>query len=313
MKKLFSMCLFFFLLGDLWAELPKYSKILGVNGDINSVGSDTLNNLVALWSEDFRKIYPGVIIQIEGKGSSTAPPALIEGVSNLAPMSRAMKKEEEEKFEKKHGFFPVRVIVALDALAIFVHKDNPIKTLSLPEVDAIFSSTRKGRYPADITRWEDLKLDGRWINRFVSLYGRNSASGTYAYFKKTALFKGDYKKHVKEQPGSASVVLGIAEDKYGIGYSGIGYNTSETKIVPLSKKLNGKAFEANYNNVLSGKYPLARALYVYFIKEPNTPLKLVIKEFLKFILSERGQEIVVKDGYLPLTKEIIKQQTLLLE
>jgi phosphate transport system substrate-binding protein len=294
-------------------NLSDYVKVQGVAGNLNSVGSDTLNNMMTFWAEGFRKKYPNVNIQIEGKGSSTAPPALIEGTSQVGPMSRKMKKKEEQKFEAKFGYKPTAIGVALDSLAVFINKDNPINGLSLQQVDALFSKNRKGGAAEDVTTWGQLGLNGEWANKPVSLYGRNSASGTYGYFKKKALFKGDYKDTVKEQPGSASVVLGVTEDKGGVGYSGIGYKTSGVKAIALGKKDGDKQFEPNYENVLKGKYPLGRLLYVYVAKEPNRPLPTLVKEFLKFALSKEGQEIVVKDGYLPLTAEVAKKQLALLD
>jgi phosphate transport system substrate-binding protein len=294
------------------ANLSDYVKVQGVAGNLNSVGSDTLNNLMTFWAESFRKKYPNVNIQIEGKGSSTAPPALIEGTSQLGPMSRKMKDKEEQAFEAKFGFKPTVIGVALDSLAVYVNKDNPIEKLDLAEVDAAFSKTRKGGAAADVSTWGQLGLTGEWSDKPISLYGRNSASGTYGYFKSKALFKGDYKDTVKEQPGSASVVLGVTEDKGGLGYSGIGYKTSGVKAIALSKK-GGEAYEPNYDNVLSGKYPLGRLLYVYVAKEPNKPMPKLVKEFLKFVLSKEGQEIVIKDGYLPLTAEVAAKQAALLD
>lgn len=294
------------------ANLNDYIKVQGVAGNLNSVGSDTLNNLMTFWAESFRKQYPNVNIQIEGKGSSTAPPALIEGTSQLGPMSRKMKDQEIQAFEAKFGYKPTVIGVALDSLAVYVNKDNPIEKLDLTEVDAIFSKNRKGGAAADITTWGQVGLKGEWANKPISIYGRNSASGTYGYFKEKALFKGDYKDTVKEQPGSASVVLGVTEDLGGIGYSGIGYKTSGVKALALSKK-GGNAYEPTYANVLSGDYPLGRLLYVYVAKEPNKPLPTLVKEFLNFVLSKEGQEIVVKDGYLPLTAEVAAKQMALLD
>jgi len=293
-------------------NLGDYVAVQGVAGNLNSVGSDTLNNLMTFWAESFRKKYPNVNIQIEGKGSSTAPPALIESTSQLGPMSRKMKNKEVEAFEAKYGFKPTTIGVALDSLAVYVNKDNPVDALDLKEVDAIFSKTRKGGAAYEVTTWGKAGLSGSWANKPISLYGRNSASGTYGYFKKKALFKGDYKDTVKEQPGSASVVLGVTEDLGGIGYSGIGYKTSGVKAIALSKK-GGDAYDPSYANVLSGKYPLGRLLYVNVVKEPNKPLPTLVKEFLKFVLSKEGQEIVVKDGYLPLTAEVAAQQAALLD
>lgn len=292
---------------DVDPKIADYKPVSGIGGTLNSIGSDTLNNLMTLWAEAFRKEYPNVKIQIEGKGSSTAPPALISGTSQLGPMSRKMKDEEIEKFEAKFGYAPTPIGVALDSLAVYVHRDNPISSLSLPQVDSIFSKTRKGGL-LDITAWGKVGLDGKWAGSPISLYGRNSASGTYGYFKKVALFKGDYKDSVKEQPGSASVVMGVSEDINGIGYSGIGYKTSGVKAVAISKTEGGEAYVPNYDNVLTGKYPLGRMLWVYVAKKPNQPLDKVTKEFFKLVLSKRGQEIVIKDGYLPLTAGLVEKQ-----
>ena len=294
------------------SKIADYQNVSGVEGTINSIGSDTLNNLMTLWAEAFRKEYPKVKIQIEGKGSSTAPPALIEGVSQLGPMSRKMKNEEIEKFEAKFGFAPLAIGVALDSLGVYVHRDNPIQALSLEEIDGIFSKTQKSGSPA-INTWGALGLTETWANSPISLYGRNSASGTYGYFKEHALYKGDYKDTVKEQPGSSAVVNGVSTDLYSIGYSGIGYRTSSVKALSLSKKKGEPAFEPNYENVLSGKYPLGRMLYVYVAKKPNQPMDPTTKEFLKLVLSKRGQEVVIKDGYLPLTAKVLEKQLSLLD
>ncbi len=285
-------------------KLKNYQTVGGVSGNLNSIGSDTLNNLLTMWAEGFRKKYPNVNVQIEGKGSSTAPPALVAGTAQLGPMSREMKSSEIDAFKKKYGYEPTKVAVAIDTIAIFVNKDNPVKSLSLEQVDAIFSKNRKRGYPKDITTWGQLGVTGKMASQPISLYGRNSASGTYGFFKEHALDKGDYKDIVKEQPGSASVVQGITKDKNGMGYSGIGYRTSGVKILALSEKEGGPAFEATYENALSNKYPLSRFLYIYIAKDPKKPLPKLTEEFLKFALSKEGQEIVVKDGFLPLTAEM---------
>lgn len=293
--------------------LKGYAKTEGVSGNLNSIGSDTLNNLMTFWAEGFRKQYPNVNIQIEGKGSSTAPPALIEGTAQIGPMSREMKKSEIEAFEAKYGYKPLAIGVALDSLAVYVNKDNPLEQLSLTQVDAIFSKTRKSGATEEISTWGQVALTGEWAGKPMSLYGRNSASGTYGYFKENALAKGDFKDTVKEQPGSASVVLSITEDKAGIGYSGIGYKTSGVKALALAKKDGETAYAPTYENVLEGKYPLGRMLYLYVGKQPNQPLPKMVEEFLKYALSKEGQEVVVKDGYLPLPAAIAEKQLNLLK
>ncbi|MCK6450383.1 MAG: phosphate ABC transporter substrate-binding protein [Alphaproteobacteria bacterium] len=288
-------------------KLSDYKPVSGVSGSLKSIGSDTLNNLMTLWAEGFKSMYPNVKIEIEGKGSSTAPPALVAGTSQFGPMSRPMKGAEIDAFEKKFGYKPSAIRSAVDALAVFVHKDNPIQCLTLQQVDAIFSKTRKGGAGKDAATWGDVGLTGEWASKPISLYGRNSASGTYGYFKEVALFNGDYKDSVKEQPGSSTVVQGVASDKFAIGYSGIGYKTADVRTVPLAAKPGGKCFDGNAENAYSGDYPLARFLYIYVNVNPNEKLDPVRGEFVKFIYSKQGQQAVVKDGYFPVPSTIAEQ------
>ena len=289
------------------AGVPEYKAVSGISGNLSSVGSDTLANLMTLWAESFKRSYPNVNIQIQAAGSSTAPPALTEATSNFGPMSRKMKSKEIASFEDRYGYKPTAIPVAIDALAVYVNKDNPVKGLSIPDVDAVFSSTRKCGGDKNITKWGSLGLTDNWKNRDIQIYGRNSVSGTYGYFKKKALCKGDYKNNVNEQPGSASVVQSVSSSVNGIGYSGIGYKTSGVRAVPLTKKVGGKYIEATPANAVSGKYPLSRFLYVYVNKHPNKELAPLDKEFIKLILSRQGQEVVIKDGYIPLPEKVVKK------
>lgn len=281
-------------------KLPEYQKLQGVSGSLSSVGSDTLANLMTLWAESFKSLYPNVNVQIQAAGSSTAPPALTEGTANIGPMSRKMKDKEIEAFEKRYGYKPTAIPVAIDALGVFVHKDNPLQGLSIAEVDAIFSATRKCGYERDLQKWGELGLKDAWQTRDIQLFGRNSVSGTYGYFKEHALCNGDFKNNVNEQPGSASVVQSVSSSLNGIGYSGLGYLTSSVKALPLSKEIGGELVMPNAENATSGKYPLSRALYVYVNKAPNQPLAPLEQAFVRLILSKQGQEVVVKDGYVPL-------------
>ena len=290
--------------------IPRYQRTSGVSGNVNSIGSDTMNNLMALWAEAFQKTYPNVKIQIEGKGSSTGPPALISGTAQFAPMSRPLRATEIDQFESKFGYKPAEIRTAFDALAVYVNKDNPLEKLTMAQVDAVFSKTRR-RGGKNAANWGDLGLTGDWASRPLSLYGRNSASGTYGFFKEHALKNGDFKDEVKEQPGSASVVQGVTEDRFGIGYSGIGYRTSGVKTVALAEKDSFSG--GSYEDVKAGIYPLSRFLYVYINKAPGKPLEPLVKEFLRLILSREGQVVVVKDGYLPLSAEIVKEELAKLE
>ena len=293
-----------------WAQvaldpaLKDYKSTSGVSGSLKSIGSDTLNNLMTLWAEGFRTVYPNVKIEIEGKGSSTAPPALIAGTAHFGPMSRPMKSAEIDQFEKKFGYKPAAIRGAVDALAVFVHKDNPIKCMTMQQVDAVFSKTRKGGLDKDITTWGQLGVTGEWANRPIALYGRNSASGTYGYYKEDALFNGDFKDAVREQPGSSAVVQGVASDKFAMGYSGVGYKTADVRTVPLASKAGATCYDATSDNAYSGDYPLSRFLYVYVNVNPNQPLDPLRAEFVKFIYSKDGQTAVVKDGYFPVTSNI---------
>ena len=287
--------------------IPEYKAVSGISGNLSSVGSDTLANLMTLWAESFKRSYPNVNIQIQAAGSSTAPPALTEATSNFGPMSRKMKSKEIAAFEDRYGYKPTAIPVAIDALAVYVNKDNPLKGMAIPDVDAIFSSTRKCGADKNITKWGGLGLKGNWENRDIQIYGRNSVSGTYGYFKKKALCKGDYKNNVNEQPGSASVVQSVSSSVNGIGYSGIGYKTSGVRAVPLTKKVGGKFIDATPENAVSGKYPLSRFLYVYVNKHPNKELAPLEKEFIKLIFSQQGQSVVIKDGYIPLPAKVVKK------
>jgi phosphate transport system substrate-binding protein len=288
-------------------ELPAYEAVEGVSGSLKSVGSDTMNNEMALWTEGFKRHYPAVTTEMEGKGSSTAPPALIDGTAQFGPMSRAMKSKEIEEFEKAFGYEPVALPSSIDMLAVYVNKDNPIRGLTLQQIDAIFSKTRKGGHESDIRTWGDLGLTGEWADKPISLYGRNAASGTYGYFKDHALFKGDYKDAVKEQPGSSAVVQGVASDKYAIGYSGIGYKTADVRAVPLAAEPGEDFVPAEPKYAYTGEYPLARFLYLYVNHKPGTQLDPLRREFVRYVFSQQGQEVVVQDGYLPVPLSVAQQ------
>jgi phosphate transport system substrate-binding protein len=290
------------------AELPSYERVSGVSGNLSSTGSDTLANLMTLWTESFKKFYPNVNIQVQAAGSSTAPPALTEGTANFGPMSREMKDNEIEAFESRYGYKPTAIRVAIDALAVYVHKDNPLASLTIPQVDAIFSITRRCGYPQNIATWGEAGMTGQWESRPIQLYGRNSVSGTYGYFKQEALCKGDFKNTVNEQPGSASVVQSVASSLNGVGYSGMGYATSDVKALALAESSDAEAIPATAANVANGEYPLSRYLYIYVNKKPGEPLPPLEREFIKLVLSAQGQDIVNKDGYIPVSERIASRE-----
>lgn len=280
--------------------LSAYTPTQGVSGTIKSIGSDTMNNLMTLWGEEFRKFYPNTKIEIEGKGSSTAPPALIEGQAQFGPMSRPMKSSEVDKFEAAFGYKPTALRTSIDALAVFVHKDCPLQEISFEQLRKVFS------VDGPEMTWGDLGVtDARFATKPVSLYGRNSASGTYGFFKEHALGNKDYKASVKEQPGSSAVVQSVAKDLFSMGYSGIGYKTADVKALRVSH--GGPAFEASAENCYTGEYPLARFLYLYVNVKPGSPIDPLRAEFIKLIFSKAGQEVVIKDGYIPVPATIANE------
>ncbi|WP_318456463.1 PstS family phosphate ABC transporter substrate-binding protein [Photobacterium leiognathi] len=286
--------------------LMPYKRVSGISGNLSSVGSDTLANLMTYWAEEFKRRYPNVNIQIQTAGSSTAPTALVEATAQIGPMSRMMKTKEVEAFEQEYGYKPTAIKVAVDALAVFVHEDNPLKGINFEQLDAIYSRTLRCGGLEPINRWGQLGLTGSWQNRGIQLFGRNSVSGTYGYFKKRALCRGDFRNNVNEQPGSASVVQSVSTSLNAIGYSGIGYKTTGIKAIPVARE-GDDYVEATIENSVNGRYPLSRFLYVYVNKHPNKPLAPMEGEFLRFILSSDGQKIVQKDGYIPLPVAVVEQ------
>lgn len=283
-------------------ELAPYQIAPGVAGHLKAVGSDTMLHEMELWAEGFKALYPKVAMEIEGKGSGTAPPALLDGSSQLAPMSRPMTPDEIATFETKYGYKPTAVLVAVDALAIYVHKDNPIGCLSMEQIDRMFAADPKSGGGRSIQFWGELGLTGEWAKRPISLIGRNTLSGTYKFFKQNALGGGDFKGEVKLQSGSEAVVREVSADIGAIGYSGIGYKTDAVRAVPVSA---GKScFVANFDNTYSRKYPLARGLYINVLKDPKAPFDSLAGEFIKYVLSREGQLQAKNGGYFPITRNI---------
>ncbi|MGL6315808.1 PstS family phosphate ABC transporter substrate-binding protein [Vibrio sp. WXL103] len=292
-----------------WAnpELVEYQKERVISGSLISVGSDTLAGMTTLWAEEFGRLYPGANIQIQASGSSTAPPALIEGTAQIGPMSRVMRTREVESFIREHGYPPTKLRVAIDAIGIFVHQDNPIQGLNFADLDSIFSVTLRCGSVSQVQRWSELGLNYRWAERHMQLFGRNSVSGTYGYFKANALCGGDFKANVNEQPSSSSVVQSVSSSISSIGYSGIGYQVSGARLVPIAAR-GDDYVSPTHDNILSGQYPLSRFLYIYVNKHPDRPLRDIEQEFLRFIFSRNGQALVEEDGYLSVGGEIAQQE-----
>jgi phosphate transport system substrate-binding protein len=286
-------------------KIPDYKPVQGVSGSIKSAGSQTLSNLMTLWLEGFKTSYPSVVTALEAKGSGSAPPALIAGTASFGPMSRTMNDKEIADFDKAFGYKPTGVAVAIDMVSVYVHKDNPIKSLTLAQIDAIYSKTRTRGNDKDIARWGDLGLTGEWADKPISLYGRDSSSGTRDYFKEHVLAKGDFKDTVKEVVGTSGVAQGVATDKFGIGYGGFGGITADIRAVPIANDAKAAAVAASADNAYNGTYPLSRFLYIYVNLKPGTELDPLRQEFLKYVLSQQGQSVVVKGDYFPLTAPLV--------
>jgi len=289
-------------------DFEMYKKVDDLSGNLNSIGSDTLLEMMQDWTTDFKKMYSKVNVTINQKGSATAPPALISGLANIAPMSRKMTDEETSAFEIKNGYKPTAVRVAIDAIAIYVEKNNPIPGLSLPQVDAIFSTGKTCGYKNDIAFWKDLNIAGPLADKEINLYGRNSESGTHAFLKEKGLCQGEYKKTIKEYSDSVELVKGVAQDPSAIGYSGIGFLTDGVRTVALAREQNQPYIEASLENVGNAKYPLSRFLFIYVNKPPAAPLSTLELEFLKYVLSAQGQEVVKKQGFVPLHNGIAAKE-----
>jgi phosphate transport system substrate-binding protein len=289
-------------------NLPDYVPVSGIaGGNLKTVGSDTMNNMVGLWIEEFKKMYPGIKPEVDGKGSSNAIPALTAGQATFGPMSREPKKSEIADFNTKFGYEPVVLPTSIDMLAVFVNKDNPIEGLSFPEVDAIFSSTRKMGAVKQADKWSFFIKSGPLSTQGITCYGRNAASGTYGYFKDVVLSAGDYGKWVNELPGSSAVVQSVGKNLNGIGYSGIGYRTADVRAISIATERGGALVAPVPENAYSGEYPLSRFLYLAVNYDERTGLDPIRTEFLKYVFSKQGQEQVIKDGYLPLSAEMAQE------
>ncbi len=291
---------------EAW-KLQSYQKTTDVGGSLLSVGSDTLAGITTLWAEEFKGYYPNINAQVQASGSSTAPPALIEGTAQIGPMSRAMRNREIESFEQIYGYKPTQLRVAIDAIGVFVQKDNPVEGLNFVQLDQIFSATLRCGGVQSLTSWSDLGITAKWAKRSIQMFGRNSVSGTYGYFKKNVLCEGDFKKMVNEQPGSASVVQSVASSINSIGYSGIGYSVSGVRLLPIAKTGQQYVYPT-HENIVSGHYPLSRYLYIYVNRRPTQPLSPTVREFIRFVFSAEGQALVAKEGYVPISADIARQE-----
>jgi len=287
--------------------LPDYHTDQPLSGTLSSVGSDSLEKIMQQWQASFKQHHSGVTLTMKAKGSSTAPKALITGEANIGPMSRKMKRKERKAFKAKFGYKPTKIPIAMDTLAIYVHKDNPIAGLRFVEIDSIYSNSHKCGKHKDVKTWGDLGLTGKWAKQAIKPYGRSKKSGTHGYIKKRALCNGAYKESVTQEESFENIISQISASPDGIGYAGMAYQTDQVRILSLAKSKGQKLVQPTIENTLSRHYPLARFLYVYVNKDPKKPLAPLELEFVKMMLSKQGQEIVSKNGYIPLSAKVVKK------
>ncbi|PMR71185.1 PstS family phosphate ABC transporter substrate-binding protein [Halomonas heilongjiangensis] len=276
-----------------------------VVGTLGAVGSDTLAGLMLRWGEQLTDRHPGVRLQLQASGSASAPPALMAGTTRLGPMSRAMSDAERGDFVEHHGYPPVAIEVARDALVVVVHRHNPLEGLRLTEVDAIFSDTRRCGGEQAITRWRELGIerpDGP-----LALHGRNAASGTYGLFRQRALCNGDFRVRLDEHPGSAAVVAAVAASPRAIGYAGRNHLTAGVRALTLVDA-EGNAYRPDPERVRQGDYPLSRTLYLYLNLPPGQALPGPERAFVELILSPEGQETVTELGFVALPQATLERQ-----
>ena len=290
-------------------NLSVYKPKVMLNNELSSVGSDSMDNMMKFWEHEFKTFHKAMKFSHEGRGSSTAIPALMEGRSNVGPMSRKFKRSELSKFKAKFGYEPVQFRVAVDTVAVYLHPSNPLAKsgLSLAQIDAVFSADRK-RGHKEVRTWGDLGLTGEWKNAPIKVYSRNRASGTYSYFNKKMLLKGRYKATNRELAGSEQLIDAVAKDKFAIAYSGIAYKTPYVSLLPVTEEANGKAFLPNEESAFSGDYYLTRSLYITLKLKPGQLATDLQKEFMTYVYSRQGQEIVRKDGYFPVNSMIARKE-----
>lgn len=295
-------------------DLPRYAPQSHVSGGMKVRGSDTMHPLMTRLAAEFQRQQPKVSIEVRTGGSAKAisefldvPPvgqiALKEERSNqvvLVATSRRLLDTEVKRFSSQRGYEPTAIPVAVDAVALYVHKENPLRGLTLEQVDAIFSTTRLRGAATSLTEWGQLGLTNGWENAPIRLYGRDKKSGTRGFFQEHVLGGGEFSTLLREQPGAASVILALSRDQMGIGYSGLGLHASNVRAVPLAETEGLPFIAPTSDTVASQTYPLRRVLYLYIDQPPGAPLSPAAQEFLTFIQSREGQETVIRAGFYPL-------------
>jgi phosphate transport system substrate-binding protein len=267
--------------------------------------------LVLRWGDAFRAMHPGVSIQVQAPGSASAPVALLEGAADIGAMSRPMTDAESTRFRERFGYAPTAIAVAHDAIAVFVHPDNPLTTITRRQLDAIYSSTRRCGADAAIGRWDAIEPAFGGDTGILAT-GRNSASGTSEFFRERALCGGEYRAGVVGWPGHGTTVATVAQNRNAIGYAGVGYLSGLVKPLAYAPDDSAPAVSPVMANVMNGDYALSRPLYLYVNRPPDREPAPLPAAFLAYVLSDEAQAEVAEDGFLPLALDERATQTRLL-
>jgi phosphate transport system substrate-binding protein len=270
----------------------------GARTTIQNKGSDTMVNVAQVWAEEYKKAHPDVDVEVSGGGSGVGIAALTKGTIDIANASRDMKPEEKAQAKKNTGKTPAEFVVGFDALAVYVHKDNPLNEVTNEQLAAIFAEGGK------VTRWSEMGVKVPPGQDEIVRVSRQSSSGTYEFFREHVLNKKDFKLGSRDMNGSKEVVELVASTPSAIGYSGLGYNEpGKVKMLKVSPKAGQPAIEPSVATTLSKQYPIARPLLIYTLGEPEGKLK----GYIDWIMSDAGQKIVERSGYVPLSSAARKK------
>jgi phosphate transport system substrate-binding protein len=294
---------------QLDAALPEYRRAQNADGKLTSIGSSALTQMLNRWSDDFKRIHPALEFEVIGGGSGTAPPALVEGKADLAPMSRPMNDGERAAFRTKFGYEPTQITVGVDALAVLVNKNNPIKQISLRDLDALYSLSRK-RGGGEIATWGQLGLKDAWAPQPIRVFGPNSAQGMYALFRADVLQGGEYRYDMRSEPVASAISQGVAADDFAIGFASHVFASARARPVAVSETPDGNAVLPTQATSASGEYPLARKLYIYINRKPGVALTPTLAEFIRYVCSKQGQGVAIELGHFPLSAKLAGSECL---
>lgn len=278
-------------------NLPVYRPVSSLKGDLKLVGSNTMSHVASVWADSFRQFYPEVKITIDINGSREAVSSVKNGTAHMGLLSRGISPSEVADFQQGFGHEPKVLTPCLERIAIYVHKDNPIRGLTLKQVDAIFSSSCKRGETAPIRTWGQLGFPGDWKNQPVIAIGRSTDTGSQLFFQEAVLLGGEFRADLQDQPDNLGLTRAISSDPRGVGFAGISYDTPEIRAVPLGVQAEGPFVAVDSAEADAGQYPLVRPLQLVVKHDPAKPLPAIEQEFLKYVFSRLGQEDVIKAGF----------------